>query len=229
MPAADALRAACKSDDPETVQRAQEILRKVEKITNEKTLAPTLVELDVRDRPSIPVLANSSKQAKCEVVLGGLKTEELAQLKVTVSTGAKVPFWEAVLKVCQAADLQVAVAGGFVAPGAMPYLGKPRGNVRYARNTNQAVVLESRDVNSPVTPWSSSRAVLVEAMPFPKNTSVGDSPAVLLQAWPEPRLQWQATNTVRITKAIDSTAATVSRIPPSQQCCHQFGRKGRLS
>jgi hypothetical protein len=228
-PALDALRAACKSEDPETVKRAQEILRKVEKnLTNERTLAPTMVELEARDTPLDSVLAAISKQGKCEVVLGGLKTEELAQLKVTVSTGGKVSFWEAILKVCQAAELQVAVVGGFVAPGAMPYLGKPSGNVRYTRNTNQAIVLESREPNSPRRPAAVHGSVLVEAMPFPKNTSVGDSPAILLQAWPEPRLQWQATNTVRISKAIDNTGGRLLAEfrPPSSAATTSGGKEG---
>src|SRR5262245_27532348 len=49
--ALDELRAACRSENPEVVRRAQDISRKIERrLANEKTLAPTLVELDVKDR-----------------------------------------------------------------------------------------------------------------------------------------------------------------------------------
>jgi hypothetical protein len=225
----DALRAACKSQDPETARRAQEIVRKVEgKLANEKLLAPTMVELDVQDILLDTVLAELSKQAKCEVVLGGLKPEELANLKVTISTGGKVSFWTAVLKVCEVADLQVAVVGGFVAPGAMPYIGRPKGSLRVTRNTNQAVVLEARDPNTPRRSAGVYGAVLVEAVPYPKNTTVGESPTALLQAWPEPRLQWQATTSAKVTKATDATGARLAAefATPSRTDTVATGREG---
>ena len=202
--AVDALKAACKSEDPEVVRRAQEVLRKVErKLANEKALAPTLVQLDVRDQPLDAVLADLSKQARCDVVLGGLKPEELANRKITLTTGGNVPFWSAILKLCEAADLQVAVVGGYNTPGAMPYLNRSRGNVRTTCNANTAVVLEAHDANARKRPAVVHGAVLVEAIPFPANTSPGVQAAALLQVWPEPRLQWQATWNVKVSKAVD--------------------------
>jgi len=216
-PAIDALRKACTAENPETVRRAREVLRKVEqKLANEKTLTPTLVELDERDTPLDSVLAVLSKQGACDVVLGGLKPEELAKLKVTVSTSGKVPFWNAVLKVCEAADLQVAVVGGFMAPGATPYMKSSRANVRFARVLNKAIVLEARDPKTPRRPAAVYGAVLVESLPFPKNTSFGASSTALLQAWPEPRLQWETTTTVKVAKATDAkgTRLATEYLPP---------------
>lgn len=209
------LRAGCKSESPEIARRSQDILRKVERrLQNAKTLAPTLVELDVKDQTLDDVLADLSKQAKCEVVLNGVKVEQLAHKKITVTTNGKVPFWEAVLKVCDAADAQIAIVGGFLAPDAMPYRSTARYPVekaihifpenpkfRIAKNAQQAVVLEARS-GAKRRPAGLYGAVLVEAVDFPKGSEPSE-PSVLLQAWPEPRLQWQMTSSVKVTTATD--------------------------
>jgi hypothetical protein len=115
--ALDALRAACRSDDPEVARRAGELVGRIERrAANERVLAPTVVELAAADARLDAVLADLSKQSGYGLGLGGPKGGELAAKKVTLKTG-KVPFWEAVRAVCDAADLQVASVGGFVAPG----------------------------------------------------------------------------------------------------------------
>lgn len=204
--AVEELRAAVKSDDPETARRAADLLRKAERqLANDKTLAPTLVELDATDKPLDDILADLSKQARCEVVLNvptakdAPAVKELAVKKFTVSTAGKVPFWEAVLKVCAAADLQVAGAGGVYAPGSIPQgIGRASG-VRAAKDLNKAVVLEARDARR--RPATVSGAILVEAVAFPKNLAAFDQPAALLQAWPEPRLQWEGVTAGKVAKA----------------------------
>jgi len=147
------------------------------------------------------VLAALSKQAGFEVVLGGLKPDERASQKVTVATG-KVPFWAAVLKVCDAGGLQVAGTGGFVAPGAMPYVPRPPGKrdgdvLRVAAKPGMAVVLEARD--GPKRPASVHGGVLVEAFELPKAAASDKVAAVVLQVWPEPKLAWQSTADVKVT------------------------------
>ncbi len=204
----DELRAALKSDNAETVRRVQELLRKAErKALNEKATEPTLVELNAKDQPLDTILAELSKQAKCEVVLGGVGLEELAGKKITVKTDGKVPFWNAVLKVCEAADLQIAGAGGFYAPGSIPYLRRHFG-VRFASDVNRSVVLEARGDN-PKRPASVHGAILVEAVAFVKN-AMPDRPSVLIQAWPEPRLQWEATTGAKSLRATDSAGAKLT-------------------
>lgn len=205
--AIEELRSGTKSDNPETARRAGELLRKAERrLVNEKILAPTLVQLDAKDQPLDAVLADLSKQVKCEVVVGGLKPEDLASKKVTISTNGKVAFWDAVLKLCDAADAQIAGVGGYVAPGAMPYLGRAKPGVRVAADRNRAVVLEARD-GAPKRPFALNGAVLVEAVPFPKNVLplATPNPTALLQAWPEPRLQWEGTAATKVTRATDAT------------------------
>lgn len=210
--AIEELRAAAKSDNPETARRAGELLRKAERrLVNEKILAPTLVQLDAKDQPLDAVLADLSKQVKCEVVVGGLKPEDLASKKVTVATNGKVAFWDAVLKLCDAADAQIAGVGGYVAPGAMPYLGRAKPGVRIAADRNRAVVLEDRG-GAPKRPFAVNGAVLVEAVPFPKNVLplATPNPTVLLQAWPEPQLQWEGTAATKVSRATDAAGGKLA-------------------
>jgi hypothetical protein len=210
--AIEALRAGTKSDNPETARRSQELLRRAERrLVNDKILAPSLVQLDAKDQPLDAVLAELSRQVKWEVVAGGVKPEELASKKVTLTTGGKVAFWDAVLKVCDAADAQIAGVGGYVAPGAMPYLGRAKPGVRVAADRNRAVVLEARD-GAPKRPFAVSGAVLVEAVPFPKNVLplATPNPTALLQAWPEPRLQWEGTAATKVTRATDAAGGKLA-------------------
>ncbi|MDY3552236.1 hypothetical protein R5W24_001316 [Gemmata sp. JC717] len=201
------LRAATRSENPEVADRAKDLVKRIERrAANDRLLAPTTVELDATDAPLDTVLAALSKQAGCEVVVGGPRANDTAGAKVTVATG-KVPFWVAVQKVCAAGRLRVASAGGFVAPGAMPYNvrpGKlPDGTpVRTARNPNNTVVLEAHD-GKPF-PASVHGAVMVEALELPKGTESRAVAATVLQVWPEPKLSWQSNADVKVTHAADA-------------------------
>lgn len=115
------IRTACASPDPEVARRARDLAAGIgRRVENEKTLAPTLVDLAAADTPLDAVLADLSKQSGYQVVLGGLKAEDLATKRVTLKTG-RVAFWDAVKVVSDAAGLQVASVGGFTAPGSLPY------------------------------------------------------------------------------------------------------------
>jgi hypothetical protein len=63
------------------------------------------------------------------------------------------------------------------------------------------VVLEPRG-SAPRRPAAVFGAVLVEALPFPKNA--GPSESVLLQVWPEPRLAWGSASGVKVAAALDA-------------------------
>lgn len=200
------LRAATKSENLEIADRAKDLVKRIERrAANERLLTPTTVELAFKDTALDAVLAARSKQAGFEVIVGGLKANDLAGNKVTVSTG-KVPFWVAVQKVCDAAGLQVASAGGFVAPGAMPYNIRPGKTpdgtpVRTAQNHNTAVVLEARE--GARRPASVHGAVLVEAFTLPRGTESKSVAATVLQVWPEPKLAWQSSADAKVTHAAD--------------------------
>ncbi|VTS02649.1 Uncharacterized protein OS=Isosphaera pallida (strain ATCC 43644 / DSM 9630 / IS1B) GN=Isop_3205 PE=4 SV=1 [Gemmata massiliana] len=202
------LRAATLSENAEIADRAKDLVRKIERrAANDRALAPTLVDLDLKDTPLDAVLAELSKQSGGEVVLSGAKAHELASKKVTIATG-KVPFWTAVLRVCDAAELQVAGAGGFFAPGTAPYFAradKKKGDdvvLRVATNPNKAVMLEARDGKK--RPASVHGAVLIEAFEVPKVAAPKMVATAVLQVWPEPKLVWQSTADAKVTKATDT-------------------------
>src|SRR5262249_24611713 len=69
-----------------------------------------------------------SKQAKCEVVLGGLAPQDISSKQITLSTGGEKPVWAAILKRWGGAGPPVAGWGGVLAPGgrAAPPRGEPR-------------------------------------------------------------------------------------------------------
>jgi hypothetical protein len=242
--ALDALRLACRSEDPEVARRARELVGRIEwRHANEVALAPTLVELSVENAPLADVLASLSKQTGYTVALAGDATK-----RVTLKTG-KVPFWEAVRAVCDATDLQVAAAGGFVAPdsplsvrAAAPVApmgpGGPRplpqpgfrvpaqpglpGPVSPAveaaklppgASSPTSVVLEARPIGAPRRPAAVYGAVLVEAIAVPPAAAIPDVSVTLLQVWPEPRLNWQQTKGVKVTRALDRTDRALAAEP----------------
>jgi hypothetical protein len=54
--------------------------------------------------------------------------------------------------------------------------------------------------------------VLVEALPLPKTFNAVE-PSVLLQVWPEPRLQWQSINSSKVTTATDAAGTKLAAEP----------------
>ncbi len=115
-PALSALKKAAESsDDAEAARRAAELAAKIaRRLDNDKTLAPTLVELNFEDAPLATVLAELQKKAGGRLAFDD---RSVPDRKVTVRTGGKVPFWDALAKVCDAAGLEVA-AGPAEAPTA---------------------------------------------------------------------------------------------------------------
>ena len=177
--ALDALRAAIRSDNPEVSRRAKEIVRRIERrVANEKTLAPTLVELDAKDKRLDDLLDELSKAAKCDVVFGGLKLDEVANRKVTFKTNGKVPFWVAVLAICDVAEVQVASAGLYLAPDAMPYRGTSRA---VSASPEHAKLGRARSPHAR-GPMVSIRGSTCRSRAIPENYRREHS--VLLQAWP---------------------------------------------
>jgi hypothetical protein len=216
------LRAACRSANPEVARRAADLVARIEhRIGNEQALAPTLVELTAAGAPLSGVLADLSKQSGYTVVLGGPSgagADDRLESKVTVKTG-KVPFWAAVLAVCAAADLQIAAADGYLAPGAevahprlvpRPVRG-PR-PVRPAPVADKKVVLDPRGAN-PKRPAAVYGAVCVEAFPVPAAAVPADAVAAVLQVWAEPKLNWQTTRSVRVDRAATADGQRLAALP----------------
>ncbi len=243
--ALERLRAARRARNPEIAQRAGILATRIEwRAANEKTLAPTLVSLTAEDAILDAVLADLSKQSGYMVVLGGPTADTMSQKKVTVKTGS-VPFWKAVQTVCDVADLRILAVGGFLAtglsgpialpvneferrpraPGSTPPLAKRV--ARQAQNTRTAIILESRGA-TPKRPMAVYGAICVEAFPLPDAAAVPTTAAAVLQVWPEPKLNWEATRCVRVDRATDTAGQHLAGLIPPAPATPQPGRSGRV-
>ena len=104
-PALAALKAATASEDMEVARRAGELASRIaRRADNDRTLAPTLVDLTFEDKPLSEVLAALGKQTGYKLMAPDVDDPTV---KVTVKTNGKVPFWVAVQQVCDAAGLEV--------------------------------------------------------------------------------------------------------------------------
>lgn len=221
-----AIRKAVSSADPDIAKAAASLLQKAEAdLLIEKHIQPTFVELEAKNELLDAVLERLSKASGYEVVVGGLHPEQIVDRKVTVSTGGKVPFWNAVLKVCSAADLEIGGVAGSYAPGALTLTWlKTRGGLdlnspnlplptsaskfRKASAERAAVVLVDRGRNAK-RPTSVSGAMLVEICPLPAKADAPEKPAVLLQVWPEPKVSWLFFTDVSATRASGPSGAAI--------------------
>jgi hypothetical protein len=103
-PAMEALRNAAKNPDMEIADRAAALVIKIEqRAENARLIAPTYVELTLKDSPVEYAVAELSRKSGYTIVIVGDKSK-LARRKVTLETG-KVPFWKALEMLCEKAEL----------------------------------------------------------------------------------------------------------------------------
>src|SRR5258708_19125262 len=103
-PALEALRKAAKSTDMEIANRAAALIGKIEQRgENARLLAPTYVELNLKEASIDEAVAELSKKSGYSLVIGGHKAK-MSDRRVTLETG-RVPFWEALDPLCQKAGL----------------------------------------------------------------------------------------------------------------------------
>lgn len=196
------LRAGCRSPDPEVAGRSRRLVAAItRRADNERTLAPTMVELSAEGRPLAAVLADLSARSGYDVVVGGAGAAGLAAKAVTARTG-RVSFWEAVRAVADAAGLQIAAVG--VDP--VPRRASERPLTLDAPRPHNTVVLEAR-------PWAGYGAVCVEALPVPAGAADRPAPSALLRVWAEPRLGWRKVSGVPVTRAADDNGQFLRPAP----------------
>ncbi len=226
-----ALQEARTSNNLEASRRAEKLIARIGyRAENRKNLAPTLVSFDLELASVRDVLAELSKQAKYPVSLDLNQAGDRANKKITIKLN-QVPFWEAVLALCDAADLRIHSVAGFVAPDSRDpqatapietpqpqppgFRGRPSfgsGAAPAPQPTSNAIVLTPRNgaVRRPAAVYG---AVCVEAIQMPAAAGVPEAAAVLLNVWPEPRLNWQENATVRVDRAEDEIGQVLSTIP----------------
>ncbi len=97
-----ALRAALDTKDPEVRARAAAVVEKTEALL---LTQPTMVTLDIRDRPLTEAVGAIGDQAGIKLAL----TPEVSpawQARVTLLETAPLPFWKALDRLCVAGNLQ---------------------------------------------------------------------------------------------------------------------------
>lgn len=105
------LEAAANTDDMEQARLIAGLIEKLGKRrANDETLAPTLVELKAENRPVTEVIADLEKQSGYRISSTGA-----AGIRITANPG-KVPFWVALHRVCEEANLEIAPQAGQPVP-----------------------------------------------------------------------------------------------------------------
>ncbi len=204
---------------PEIAQRATILLRKIEfRIASDKLLAPAIVELNTKDKPLDDVLAELSKQAGYEVVIGGSKRQETAAKKITVTTDGKGTVLERGAESVRRRRVVLRRFWRFFRTGAMPYGQYAIRDVgpgiaqkyRVASGPDLAVILEPLD-GKKRRPVSVHGGVLIETLPALRSLT----PCTVLQIWPEPKIAWHSVSNVTVQRAIDSDGSKLMRDSPS--------------
>lgn len=103
-PALEALRKAAKSTDMEVANRAAALVTKIaQRGENARLVAPTYVELNLKEATIEDAVAELSKKSGYAIIVAGDKTR-MSDRRVSLETG-RVPFWKALDMLCVKAGL----------------------------------------------------------------------------------------------------------------------------
>src|SRR5262245_50845387 len=98
-----ALRSARDVKDPEIRSRASALITKIE---GELLTKPTMVALDYQDQPLAEIVKSIGDQSGVKMVLYPEQIVALQQKRVTLQESAPLPFWKALDRLCETAQLQ---------------------------------------------------------------------------------------------------------------------------
>lgn len=236
VPALEALRKAAKSEDAEVRKRAEELLPKIERAAESaRVLAPKRVRLVYKETPLKEALADFQKQSGYSIDLHD-PDGKLKERKITLDTG-ETTFWHAVALFCDKADLTEASMaelmqaqrpqqGGFpvplpeqqfkpLLPGANPAaLQKGRSGMPGTTAMNAQVILKEGKPKK--LPTDDRSAIRIRALT--KSDLFGNAPEgeiiLPLEVSPEPKLQWEALQSIHIDKAVDDRDQDLMQVIP---------------
>lgn len=233
VPALEALRQAAKSEDPEVRKRAEEIIPKIEiQAESKRILGPKRVQLVYKDTPLNEALADFQKKSGYTIHLHDPQGK-LKERKITLDSGA-TSFWHALALFCDKAELREASmedlmrmpqAPAVPAANPAPAPGAPVGaRPAFVRILGQGQVI-LKDGKARPLPSDDRRAVRIRALD--KSKLVGKAPKdeviVPLEVSVEPRLQWQALQSLRIDKAVDDQDQKLEQVIPQVEGVAGFG------
>ena len=103
-----ALRAAGTHPDPEIRTRATALLRRIEAAL---LVEPTTIRLDFADVPIVDALRAVNQQAGLKLTLTPENPATWSDRRISVRTGAPLPFWQAIDALCEAGQLHYVFGG----------------------------------------------------------------------------------------------------------------------
>lgn len=180
-PALAALEAGLDSPVPEVASRCADLLVAVKrKIDADAVLAPSLVELPDGERTVRQAFDAIEKQTRYKLVVTG--DQGVLSSKITLK-GGKVPFWEAVVAVCEACKLEVKEV--------TPDPATPTGTVALQPRTGVVRTTVHNALMVQVTPPN----------PVVRAAHTSDLFPLSVRVFPEPRVRWQRLTDVALAKA----------------------------
>lgn len=215
LPALEALRQAAKSDDAEVRKRAEALLPRIEmQAESIRVLAPKRVHLAYKDTPLGEAVADLQKQSGYSLRLHE-PDDKLKQRKITLDTG-ETTFWHAVALFCDKAELKEASMEDLAQPA-------PRGagvpgprRIFVPGMSGQLIFKAGKAAKAPA---DERGAIRIRALA--KTDLFGKVPEgeilLPLEVTPEPRLQVQIYQSIRVDKAVDDRGQELVQVIPQVQ------------
>jgi hypothetical protein len=225
-PAMEALRNAAKDPDMEIADRAAALVLKFEqRAENARLIAPTFVELTLKDSPVEYAVAELSRKSGYTISIVGDKSK-LAGRKVTLETG-KVPFWKALEMLCEKAELDESDLAPQPVSSAVP-------TIQRAPIQKAAPPVPAKPIEAPPAPlkapqgFSVDQPVADEAPkkePVPAPPAAGPAPIPLNPAQPAPAqpLQGAAVRVLKVRRPVDGAAIELVDGKPNAAPTHVEG------
>lgn len=182
-----ALREAMQSRNPALAQRTALLVQVIEQRGEARdTLQPTMIELNVEDKPLESVLAQLTTKTQVSFDI----PDELRGRKITFNSAGQMPFWRAVEQLTQEA--------GF--------------DLRQSQTSD--TVLQLVPGKPPAAQSCHLGAIWLRLRPAEprKKDVVSDERRYLLEIYTEPKLRWKSDLDLRLVSAVDNKQQEVTLI-----------------
>jgi hypothetical protein len=233
-----ALRVARDVKDLEVRTRAIGLINKIE---GALLTQPTLISLDVEDKPLSEVIKAFNEQAGVTLTLVPDNAQNLATRRVTIRESSPLPFWKALDRLCDAARLQYNLSAYGVPQGRQPtfplFDGASRPAIPTIDNGPFRVSVMALHYQRDVT-FPAAGPRFGQPMPAPRveppgsggprfHSAVTENFYAQLQVLGEPRLSVSQSGPLKIVEAIDDKGQPLQSATPragfAQRSAGYFG------
>lgn len=237
-----ALRGARDVKDPEVRSRASALISRIE---GSLLTQPSLVTLDFRDRPLAEIVKSFNDQTGIKMALFPDPMPALQEKRVTLQESAPLPFWKALDRLCEAAQLQYNFGGMHGLPNSREPVfplfaggARPAGPMsdRGPFRANLVGLHYQRDVSFvPTAPLGLviPNRLRVPPPPVPAGTPLRSGHAIneqfyaQIQVAAEPRLSLSQSGPLKLLEAVDDRGQSLiesgSSAPMTQRTSGYFG------